>query len=196
MLEKSFPPEALGSVTVIQDDKPLTLDASIESQGRLSKTEDCVYWVLAGSAETFGMTDIEFYALSCKGAADLTLKFTQHWKAAFRSMLEFQAIDQSAPLRLISAKPQRPNWTPSAHVTLLGDAVHAMMPAGGLGPNTALADASLLVKLIAEEGISEKVMGDYTEGMWEYEAASIQRAIGGQILLGFKEFEGSKEVDF
>jgi len=105
-LEKSFPPEALGSVTVIQDDKPLTSfwnrtlpkDASIESQGRLSKTETMFTGSLLG-VQIFGMTDIEFYALSCKGAADLTLKLTQHWKAAFRSMLEFQAIDQSAPLR-------------------------------------------------------------------------------------------------
>jgi hypothetical protein len=59
-LEAQFPAEALKMVTVIQDQQPLTLflepirfprDASVESQGRLPRTEDYVYWVLGGSAE-------------------------------------------------------------------------------------------------------------------------------------------------
>ena len=117
-LERRFPAEALKWVTVIQDKQPLTLflepirfprDASIESQGRLLKTDNYVYWVLGGSTEDFGIPDEEFHTLSHKAAADLTIQLTNHWDPAFRSMLELQSVDQCAPLRLISAKPKRPD---------------------------------------------------------------------------------------
>ena len=81
-------------------------------------------------------------------------------------------------------------------MTLLGDAVHAMMPAGGSGANTALADAALLVHLIVQEGITEDMMCKYIDQMWEYALASIERsALGGQKLLGFKGFDDAKEVN-
>jgi 2-polyprenyl-6-methoxyphenol hydroxylase-like FAD-dependent oxidoreductase len=98
---------------------------------------------------------------------------------------------------MFSAKPVRPEWKPSARVALQGHAVHAMLPAGGSGANCALSDAALLLKLIIEEGISENMMGKYIDEMQEYVLPSIiGSAAGGQKLLGFKGFEGRKEVDF
>jgi len=192
-------------MTIIQDAKPLTLflepihfpnDASTESHGQLPKTEDYVYWVFAGSVEDFVLSDKEFHALSGKAAADLTLKLTEHWDPSYRAMFELQNTDQCAPLRLISAKPGRPEWSPSTRVTLLGDAVHAMMPAGGSGANCALADAALLLRLIVEMGISEDMMGRYINEMMDYAAPAIEgSAQAGHKLLGFKGFEGAKEVD-
>ncbi|WP_327403947.1 FAD-dependent monooxygenase [Streptomyces sp. NBC_01288] len=42
-----------------------------------------------------------------------------------------------------------PAWHPS-RITLLGDAVHAMSPAGGIGANTALRDAGLLAAALGK----------------------------------------------
>jgi 2-polyprenyl-6-methoxyphenol hydroxylase-like FAD-dependent oxidoreductase len=206
-LTARFLPKVLeGGVTVIQNLKGLTLflepirfpkDASVESGGRLGSTKDYVYWVLGGCGEHLAIPDDEFHALSHKGAADLALKLTEDWKPAFRALLELQGTDQTSPLRIVSAKPERPAWIPSAHDFLLGDAVHAMMPIGGAGANAALEDAASLLKVIVEEGISEKTMGKYVDQMWERAAPYIRMsAMGAQKLLGFKSFEGAKEIDF
>ncbi|CUI77440.1 ubiquinone biosynthesis hydroxylase%2C UbiH/UbiF/VisC/COQ6 family [Achromobacter xylosoxidans] len=51
-------------------------------------------------------------------------------------------------LKTVYQAPPLPQWT-QAGLTFLGDAVHAMSPAGGLGANTALADAQSLATRLA-----------------------------------------------
>jgi len=204
-LTERFMPEALNRITVIQDSIPITLflepirfpsDASIESSGRVQGTQNYVYWVLGGNRDDMGLTDAEFHSLGGKEAADLTSKLTEKWLPSFRCLFELQTTSQCAPLRLISAKPERPEWKPSARVTLLGDAAHAMMPAGGSGANCALADVAVLLRLIVEEGVSEEMMGKYIDKMWEYALPAIKRsAMGGQKLLRFKGWDDATEVD-
>ncbi|KAH8672101.1 cercosporin toxin biosynthesis protein [Tricladium varicosporioides] len=205
-LSAQFPLDALKGMSVVQDDKSLTLflepmhfpsDAQVESNGRLQQPEDYVYWVFGGNAERVGLNDEKFRSLSGEEAKELTLEATKHWDPAFRAMFELQSVAQSAPLRLVSAKPDRPEWSPSARVTLIGDAIHAMMPAGGSGANAALTDAALLAHLISEEGISEKMSQNFTDQMWVYALPFIERSfLGAEKLLGFKGVEGAREVDF
>jgi salicylate hydroxylase len=52
-------------------------------------------------------------------------------------------------LKTVYQAPPLPRWT-QAGLTFLGDAVHAMSPAGGLGANTALADAQSLATRLAQ----------------------------------------------
>ncbi len=52
-------------------------------------------------------------------------------------------------LKTVYSAPELPHWTQPG-LTFLGDAVHAMSPAGGLGANTALADAQSLATLLAQ----------------------------------------------
>lgn len=52
-------------------------------------------------------------------------------------------------LKAVYQAPPLPQWT-QAGLTFLGDAVHAMSPAGGLGANTALADAQSLATRLAQ----------------------------------------------
>ncbi len=82
-LEGRFAPEAMkGVITVIQDSTPLTLfleptrflnDVFVESQGRIAKAENYIYWVLSGHADNMGLSESDFLSLNCKQAADLTL---------------------------------------------------------------------------------------------------------------------------
>ncbi|KAG0647704.1 Dual O-methyltransferase FAD-dependent monooxygenase CTB3 [Hyphodiscus hymeniophilus] len=205
-----FPANAMAGTTIIQDQSPLTLfmepilfpnDASLLTGGRVSRIDDYVYWVLGGSFETFGLSDTEFHSLSGKESAMLSLKLTAHWHPSFKPMFELQNTSQSAPLRLISSKPEpcwpvkRAQWTPDARVVFIGDAIHAMMPAGGSGANTALRDAALLARIIAEEGVSEETMGGFADQMWDYALPAIKgSAIAATKLLGFKGFESAREV--
>jgi 2-polyprenyl-6-methoxyphenol hydroxylase-like FAD-dependent oxidoreductase len=204
-LTAAFPAEAMQWTTILRDEKPLILylepirfpeNASVESAGRLARTDDYVYWVFGGSAEHFDISDEEFHSLSGKAAADLILKVTEQWEPGFRALFHFQNTENTSPLRLISAKPERPDWAPSARVTLLGDAVHAMMPTGGSGANAALRDAALLTKLIVQQGISEDMMQIYIDQLWEGALPLISgSAMAGEKLLGFKGFSQAKEIE-
>ena len=62
----------------------------------------------------------------------------------------------------LSARPVQmaevvPVWA-SGRFTLLGDAIHAMSPAGGLGANTALSDAARLTALLARVEHPDRVI--------------------------------------
>jgi 2-polyprenyl-6-methoxyphenol hydroxylase-like FAD-dependent oxidoreductase len=65
------------------------------------------------------------------------------WHPALRRMLA-ESEPASRGGLLFSATAETPPW-PSTRVTVLGDAVHAMPPTGGLGGNAALHDARTLV---------------------------------------------------
>lgn len=202
-LKARFPSKALKSTSIIQD-QSLTLfmepvrfpkDAHAESKGKLASIDDYVYWVLGGNGETFGLADSAFHNLSGKAAADLTLKLTTQWNPSFKALFDLQNTAQTAPLRLISSKPERPDWKPSNNAILMGDAIHAMMPAGGSGANTALTDASLLGRIISEHGVSADTMASFADQMWEYALPAIEgSAQAGKKLLGFKGFKNAKEV--
>jgi 2-polyprenyl-6-methoxyphenol hydroxylase-like FAD-dependent oxidoreductase len=60
-------------------------------------------------------------------------------------------------------------------VTLLGDAVHAMTPAGGVGANTALRDAELLGRLLGNNGgWGKNVTGEYEKEMRVYASENVK----------------------
>jgi len=201
-----FTPIALSGMGVMKNtNKPgvfleamrFPYDASNESKGKLAKVNDYMYWVLGGKAEDIGLDDSQFHGLSGEAAAALTAELTKDWHPSTRCLFEQQDVSQCTPLRLVSARPARPDWKSSASVTLLGDAAHAMMPAGGSGANTALADAALLLELIIQEGISESMLTKYVNGMWKYALPAIEGSVAGaEKLLGFKGFEGAREIEF
>jgi 2-polyprenyl-6-methoxyphenol hydroxylase-like FAD-dependent oxidoreductase len=84
------------------------------------------------------------------------------------SAFPFQASDHPAP------------WTPS-RVTVLGDAVHSMPPAGGNGANTALRDAALLTRQLSRAARGElpllDAIGEYEAEMREYAFQAVDLAM-------------------
>lgn len=199
-----FPANAMNWMTLvsaqIKDKAPLTLllepirFPKIDTGVALPK--DYIYWVLISQKENFILSDDELSKLSSEASVQLSLKLTERWNLALRSLLELQDVSQSSTLRICSAIPNIPPWTPSAHVTLLGDAIHVMSPAGGVGAVTALRDAANLAGLLAEEGISAASIGKYEEMMRKYAHEGIERSyFGGKQMFGQRAFEECERVD-
>jgi 2-polyprenyl-6-methoxyphenol hydroxylase-like FAD-dependent oxidoreductase len=66
-------------------------------------------------------------------------------------------------------------WQPS-RVTVLGDAIHAMSPAGGSGANTALRDAAQLCRVLTTTADSDDIttaIGQYEHQMRDYGYAAV-----------------------
>ncbi|GAA2652835.1 monooxygenase [Paractinoplanes durhamensis] len=83
-----------------------------------------------------------------------------------------------------------PAWEPST-VTVMGDAVHAMSPALGIGANTALRDAHVLGDQLLAAARGEKTLisgiGTYEETMRDYAYEAIHKSgFVGQKVIGHR----------
>ncbi|KZZ93818.1 FAD-binding domain protein [Moelleriella libera RCEF 2490] len=72
-----------------------------------------------------------------------------------------------------------PEWPNEPRVTVIGDAVHSMTPAGGLGANTACRDSALLGRLLADKGgYDAGVTAAYEKEMRVYGSEAVAASYG------------------
>lgn len=132
--------------------------------GRLpNPPEDYLYWAFLGPRARFERGP----------ARRAVLRATAGWAPGLRALFEATEEGAIASTAVRSAAPVRA-WTTSretSRVTLLGDAIHVMSPAGGLGANTALADARDLAALLADAS-----SGSLLDAVRAYERAMCRRA--------------------
>lgn len=95
------------------------------------------------------------------------------WHPLLRRMVSDTAPETVMGFPIRTSVPV-PAWTPS-NVTLLGDAIHSMPPTGGVGGNTALRDAALLSRLLADRPLTEAV-ADYEAQMRSYGFAAVKES--------------------
>jgi 2-polyprenyl-6-methoxyphenol hydroxylase-like FAD-dependent oxidoreductase len=119
-----------------------------------------VMWVLMCPAETVPSQEGNHEALH-----QFALSATSEWNPAATQFVRDAIVADTfrVTLRAIASVP---TWE-TGRVTFLGDAVHAMSPAGGEGANTALADAASLVSCLKGRGL---------DGLAAYEHDLRQRA--------------------
>jgi 2-polyprenyl-6-methoxyphenol hydroxylase-like FAD-dependent oxidoreductase len=132
-------------------------------------------WVLVGSPGSFSAPNDDF-SITGKPAADLSRQLTARWHDRLRPIFEEQIDDEAVFLKMSTSSPDGvPEWGNEPCVTVIGDAVHAMTPAGGVGANTALRDAALLGRLLAEAGgWKEGLTAEYEREMRAYASANVK----------------------
>lgn len=132
-------------------------------------------WVFAGSPGTFEPPNDDFSIVG-KAAADISRERTSHWAEKFRAVFEQQNDDEAALLKMSTAHPHGvPEWTSEPRVTIMGDAVHCMTPAGGVGANTALRDAAFVGRLLGKAGgWYEGLTKEYEDGMRRYASENVK----------------------
>jgi len=204
-LEKTFNPNALKGMTIVADrsNEPvlvLLLEAMRfkKNEYRANLPEDYIYWALMAREERFHLdtTEEDLFNLSSDQSAKLAQTMTAKWDNSFHTLFSTQSVAQTSILRVLSAKPDLPLWTPSERVTLIGDAIHPMSPTAAAGATTALRDAATLVGLLSEKENRVDAIGDYEQQMREYARETILKsAWGGKLLYGKWSFDDMKEVE-
>jgi 2-polyprenyl-6-methoxyphenol hydroxylase-like FAD-dependent oxidoreductase len=132
-------------------------------------------WVLGGTPGTFSAPNDDF-SVTGRLAADLSRELTAGWNDRLRPIFEEQIDEEAAFLKMSTSRPDGvPEWDNEPRVTVIGDAVHAMTPAGGVGANTALKDAAFLGRLLAAAGgWKEGLTADYEREMRGYASANVK----------------------
>jgi 2-polyprenyl-6-methoxyphenol hydroxylase-like FAD-dependent oxidoreductase len=116
------------------------------------------------------------YAVIGKPAADLAKALTSGWDAKFKPIIDNIVVDEAAFWKITCSTPSGvPDWENCSRVTVIGDAVHSMTPAGGLGANTAVRDSELLGRLLREAGgCRDGLTADYEKQMKVYGSEAVK----------------------
>ncbi|HIC7214759.1 FAD-dependent oxidoreductase [Burkholderia stabilis] len=133
------------------------LAAQAIPHGRFTPPDDYFYWAVIGPRERLGLNDAGTPAALAARLTDALRHVVRGWHPVLRHLLLDTPRSAIAALPVRSGRPGVP--LPAGPVTLLGDAIHPMSPAGGAGANTALRDAEALAALLAEQAAGGSDVG-------------------------------------
>jgi 2-polyprenyl-6-methoxyphenol hydroxylase-like FAD-dependent oxidoreductase len=137
------------------------------------------------------------YAIVGKQAADIAKELTANWHPRLKPLFDEMAEDEAAFWKITCSTPSGvPEWENEPRVTVIGDAVHSMTPAGGMGANTAIRDSALLGKLLTEAGgYKEGITAAYEKAMRVYASEAVRSSYGmANIQHGVVIDENSETV--
>jgi 2-polyprenyl-6-methoxyphenol hydroxylase-like FAD-dependent oxidoreductase len=151
---------------------------------RLSAAEDYLMWGLTGDRGQFGVHDERLLTMSPAELHALSATLIRSWHPDLRGLHAMADIEETFAVR-IRTSPVIRAWQPS-RVTVLGDAVHAMSPAGGSGANTALQDAAQLCSALttAADGDITTAIGQYEHHMRDYGYAAVAASAKAETERG------------
>lgn len=137
-------------------------------------------------AELMPLPDEKLREMTGEALRDMVLGIIADWHPRVRGMIARWDPATVFPLALRTSIPFGP-W-PASRVTLLGDAIHAMTPAGGVGANTALRDAAGLTDALIDIAAGKPVeprIAEYETAMREYGFAAVRySASNGVRVIG------------
>ena len=118
--------------------------------GDMDKPDINFGWTMIGSPGVIKAPN-DNYTITCTPAAQIAKSLTSHWHERVKPLFDNMVESEAAFWKITCSSPKGvPEWANDPRVTVVGDAVHAMTPAGGNGANTAVRDSALLGRLIAE----------------------------------------------
>ncbi|WP_432725942.1 FAD-dependent oxidoreductase [Variovorax sp. W6] len=147
---------------------------------RLGPVDDYLYWAFIGPRARLGLGAEPLPEQTRLPALVETV--VRQWHPLLRTLFAHGDLRTLAVLPVRSSPPEIATWSPGP-VTLLGDAIHAMSPAGGVGANTALRDAAALANAIASEGCSRAAVSSYETAMRAWAKAAITASNDGARSL-------------
>jgi 2-polyprenyl-6-methoxyphenol hydroxylase-like FAD-dependent oxidoreductase len=153
---------------------------------RLSPAWPYLMWAVTGDARRFAGRDGQPGELSPAHLHAAALHAISRWHPDLVRLVELAAVHETSLIAVRTAVPVAA-W-PASRVTLIGDAIHAMSPAGGSGANTALRDAELLAGELAAAARGEKTtveaIGCYERQMIDYGFAAVRASRAGLAGAG------------
>ncbi|PVH99696.1 FAD/NAD(P)-binding domain-containing protein [Periconia macrospinosa] len=148
-------------------------------------------WTLGGSPGVIKAPNDD-YTIIGKPAAEIAKSLTAGWHERLKPLFDEMVESEAAFWKITCSSPDGvPEWPNEPRVTVLGDAVHGMTPAGGNGANTALRDSALLGRLIVEAGgYKEGITEAYEKEMRVYASEAVRKS----YEIAQKTF-GSNKID-
>ncbi|KAF2022538.1 FAD/NAD(P)-binding domain-containing protein [Setomelanomma holmii] len=148
-------------------------------------------WTMGGAPGVITAPNDDFSIIG-KPAADIAKELTKQWHPRVKPLFDNMQESEAAFWKITCSDPNGvPEWPNEPRVTLIGDAVHAMTPAGGNGANTAVKDSALLGRLLAEAGgYRDGLTKDYETEMRAYGSAAVKLSYGqatGQFGVAINE---------
>ncbi|GHO78004.1 monooxygenase [Ktedonobacter sp. SOSP1-85] len=147
-------------------------------------TGSYLMWSLNAKRRHMGMSDDKLFGLDGAQLLQFALLKTKRWHPALRALLAAGEPEETFPIAVRTAVPCQP-WK-STSITLLGDAIHAMSPAGGSGANMALRDAHTLCQALKAAAYGERplisAIHDYEAVMLEEGFEAVRFSARGGVL--------------
>jgi salicylate hydroxylase len=123
------------------------------------------------------------------------MRLTDNWETRLRLLLSMADPTSLAETQMCSSARLEP-W-PSSRITFLGDSIHCMTPAGGIGANTAMRDASNLWSILGQVNLGAFSMNEgivqYENRMRDYGFEAVAKSLAAARALYRVTWEGANE---
>ncbi|HEU5230192.1 MAG TPA: FAD-dependent monooxygenase, partial [Ktedonobacteraceae bacterium] len=154
----------------------------------LSDTADFVGWGFIARQEKYHLKE-DMEAMDGVALKQVALRMIDHWHPHLQKLIRdaepatiiFTSIYTSLPVE---------HWQ-TRRITLIGDAIHSMTPARGIGANTALRDASLLGRQLIATSRGEIPL---IQGIHDYEIEMLRYGFAA-VLSSKKALEQGAALD-
>jgi 2-polyprenyl-6-methoxyphenol hydroxylase-like FAD-dependent oxidoreductase len=134
---------------------------------------DYLMAVMTGTQEQLGHQDDELFGMPAEELWSVVVKQVASWHPRVGELVAAADASAAFPITLRTCT-KVPSWT-TGRVTLLGDAIHPMLPSAGAGANTALWDAARLTQALADG--SPEVLAAYESEMRGHGLAAVEESL-------------------